>query len=219
MDHNKSRVSFSGFHIDALCALILYFLVKVHVLTAVRFIQPLIHFLAWSKLLSHFPENMSSNSSEYANGEISQNGGLDDRSSSGTQTPAADHHESHGVKMFGIAEIPLSGPNRVLMCQTKNELLDNKCFTNDIRTIRDIEWFLAKPNVLLDCVCTNMKMIIERMLAVCYNLVVIFFEAQVYIWFPFRTLYLMKHFTKLGRACTQPTMPPFSCQMSFRMFN
>lgn len=68
--------------------------------------------------------------------------------------------------MIGAPELGISKTNRVHICQTKNELLNNKSFQHDIRAVRDVDGFLARPNVLLDCEGTNVEMIIEQMLAV-----------------------------------------------------
>lgn len=75
-------------------------------------------------------------------------------------------HQPNGVKMFRAAEIPLGSRNRVLLCLTTNEIVANKSFQHEVRALRDLDWFLSRPSVLLDCDCSSVEVIIDSMLAV-----------------------------------------------------
>lgn len=68
--------------------------------------------------------------------------------------------------VFRAAEIPLDSRNRVLLCLTTNEIINNKSFQHEVRALKDLDWFLSRPNVLLDCDCSSVEVIIDSMLEV-----------------------------------------------------
>lgn len=73
-----------------------------------------------------------------------------------------DHHQSE--KFWRAAEIPISGTNRILICQTKNELITAKSFQHEIRGLKDLDWFLARPNIILNCECGSSKDVFDQIL-------------------------------------------------------
>lgn len=118
------------------------------------------HAFSVSAIDETLPVNMDGEY-EYPDDETSQEGQSEVPSKASKSV-----NKSNRGKMFRAAEIPINGTNRVLICHTKNELINNKYFQHDIRAVRDLDWFLARPNVLIDCECNNMEMIIDQMLAV-----------------------------------------------------
>lgn len=108
--------------------------------------------------------------------EESHHIGIDDiqhRTKIPTTTTTLQHYSSNSTgtfadsrgKYFRAAEIP-TGSNRILIFQTKNEVIDRKSFQHEVRAIKDVDWFLARPNVLIDCDGNSVEMIIDQMLEV-----------------------------------------------------
>lgn len=127
------------------------------------------HAFSVSAIDETLPVNM--NGEEYTEDYGSAGRGSDrfdsvDEGHSTSSTANKKGGNKNDVKMFRAAEIPLGSRNRVLLCLTTNEIINNKSFQHEVRALRDLDWFLSRPHVLLDCDCTSVEVIIDSMLEV-----------------------------------------------------
>ena len=73
---------------------------------------------------------------------------------------------------FSVNQLPVitSDRHEVLICRTNHEIVSPRSLSSEVRAIRDLDHFFAKPNVILDIECNSVEMIIEQMLEVsCFS--------------------------------------------------
>lgn len=178
------------------------------------------HAFSVSAIDETLPVNMDGEDYEYDeddNEEAGQTGDGRGNGNGGRASGAKVINASKQEKYFRAAEIPIGGANRILICQTKNELIDRKSFQHEVRAIRDIDWFLARPSLLLDCEGNSVESVLEQMLEV--GLVaaeaipaLMTLELSSTTFSSFTRPCPRMCSTRHGHSYTLPTMPPFSCR-------